>query len=494
MVSYKVKIAIAPVRRDFGGMRMAKGGIWSPEAAQDMLQKVLPYIKNTFANEHVEFVDLSWFNEENFMYEYSQAYEIAEHFKAEKVDALFIANINFGNEESAAKLASLLNVPTLIWSPQEEEFGITETKDINDPIYGGRLLDGQCGLFAISKLLQRYHVTFTEIPTCKVDSPVFAQYFEDFAAVACMIKNFKNMRIMQLGARSQAFTSMMYNEDELLEKFGIEVFPFSPTAAVKMAEEYIETKKDEVDDIVKEFCSYFPNGGKDYENDESFKKSAAIYLMYKDLFEKTGCSAISLENFSFQLGAGGMIDIALSANHNRFVMFEGDTLAGITSVIASSATFGEELPIFGEFTANHPTNPNAELIWHTAVYPPAVASHKNFEPYIANVGGRIQTGLEVEDGEYAICRLDAMDGKYAMLIGDFKTCDGPFTRQDYMWGEFKDWTKFEQATIYGPYVHHLIEIKGGQKVVRRLKEFCRYTGIYADVPDERDTPFCPLYY
>ncbi len=48
--------------------------------------------------------------------------------------------------------------------------------------------------------------------------------------------------------------------------------------------------------------------------------------------------------------------------------------------------------------------------------------------------------------------------------------------------------------MYGPYVHHMIEIEGGEEVVRRMKEFCRYAGIYADVPDERDTPFAPYYY
>jgi len=498
MVSYKIKIGIAPCRRNMPSNFRRKGGIWSKEAALDMKNIVIPYIKEHFSNEHVEFVDLEWLSEDGMMYEYEQAAAIAERFNAEKIDALFIANMNFGCEEVAAKAASLCKVPTLIWAPQEVEFGITEDKNLWDDTYGGRLLDAQCGLFAISKLLQRYHVKFTAIPTCPVDSDIFKQYFDDFAAVTCMIKNFKTMRIMKIGDRSQAFTSMMFNEDELLEKFGIEVFPFSPVAAQqKVLEIEKNTSEEEIMKIVDEFLSYFPGGDPNEELRElpQMKRGAQCYLMWKELFETTGCSAISVDNsYSMAIGGGGSMDIQLAANEGKFVMFESDMLAGIMMVLMSSATFGEKLPFFGEFTANHPTEPNVELIWHTSVYPPKIASHENFEPYSMKGGWGVQTGMEVGKGDYTLARIDAMDGKYAMLIGNYEGVDGPFTRQHYQWGKFKDWHKFELATMYGPYVHHMVEIEGGEEISRRLKEFCRYTGIYADVPDERETPFCDLYY
>ncbi len=496
MVSYKVKIAIAPCRRNFPKIPGRKGGgIWSPEAAFDMKSKVMPYILENFANENVEFVDLEWLNEEGMMYDYDQAQEIADHFKAEKVDALFIANINFGCEEVAGKLAQLMNLPTIIWSPQEEEFGITETKDIYDPVYGGRLLDAQCGLFAISKILQRYHVKFTEIPTCKVDSETFKQYFTDFTAVALMMKNWKNMRIMQLGNRPKAFTSMIFNEDELLEKLGIEVFPFTGVEAAQAVLKVEEERADEIEPIVRDFLSYFPAGDKVDVDNKALRRGAAILLMYREQFEKTGCSAICCDNtFTRAIGGGGLTDIMMACNENLFVAYESDMFAAITMVLLSSATFGKAIPFFGEFTANHPTNPNAELIWHVSVFPPKVAGHDSFEPYIMQSAFGVQTGFECPHGDYTIARLDGMDGKYSMLLGNFKGVDGPFTRQHYVWGEFKDWQKFEQATMYGPYVHHMVEIAGGEEVLRRMKEFCRFAGIYADVPDERDTPFAPFYY
>lgn len=496
MVSYKVKIGIAPCRRNLPGFGGAKRkGLWSAGSAYDVMNVCLPYIKEHFGNEHVEFVDLQGVTDDAMMYDYAQAEGIAEFFRSQKIDALFIANINFGCEEVGGKLGQLMGLPTLIWSPQEEEFGITETKDVRDPKYGERVLDGQCGLFALSKLLQRYHVKFTEIPTCRVYSEVFARYFTDFAAVACMLKNWKHMRILQLGNRPLAFTSMMVNEDELMEKFGIEIFPMSVAEAGEAVKKIREERADELQPLVDEFLSYFPVHDEDLRESDALKNGAAVLLFYRNLFATTGCSAIAVDNsFTRGLGNTGMMDMQMAANENRFVMFEGDILGGITEVLMSSAVFGEKLPFFGEFTANHPTNPNAELIWHTAVFPPSIAGHQNFEPYLVKGHFGAQSGFEVKPGTYTIGRLDCMDGKYAMIMGNFKGVEGPFTKQHYIWGEFKDWQKFEQAVMYGPYVHHMIEIEGGEEVVRRMKEFCRYAGIYADVPDERDTPFAPYYY
>ena len=494
MVNYKVKIGIAPCRRDVSNFPVNRpGGIWSKEAALDMKKIVHSYIIKNFSNENVEFVDLEGMNDDGMMYSYEQAAGIAERFSAEKIDALFIMNINFGDEEVAAKLAKLCNVPTLIWAPQDVEFGEVEDKRIDNPAYGQRLLDAQCGLFAISKLLQRYHVKFTHIPTCHVHESCFKEAFEDFIAVACMLKNWKTMRILQLGNRPKLFTSMMFNEDELLEKFGIEIFPYSVATAVTAVNAILEKRQNELDPIVKRMRDYYPGG--DGGDTETLRKNAALYIFYKELFETTGCSAISPDgSFARIIGIGSNIDMALCNQDKNFMSFESDMHGVIQMVIMSCATMGEKLPFFGEFTANHPTNPNAELIWHVNVYPPSLADHKLVTPYIQSNLGFMNSGFEVGRGAYTIGRFDCMDGKYSMLLGNFKGVPGPFTRGPYIWGEFKDWKKFESATIYGPYVHHMVEIEGDERIVNRLKEFCRYTGIYADVPDERDTPFAPFFY
>jgi L-fucose isomerase-like protein len=493
MVDYKVKIGLAPCRRNLpknmaGGFRM-----WGQAAAIEMKDIIMPYLRDRFMNEHVEFVDIDWLTEDGMMTEYEQAPVIADRFIAEKIDALFVININFGEEEVAAKLAQLCNVPTLIWAPQDTEFGEVEDKRLDNPDYGMRLLDAQCGLFATSKLMQRYHVKFTHIPTCHVQEDCFAEAFEDFLAVTCMLKNWKKMRVMQLGNRPKAFTSMMFNEDELLEKFGVEVFPMTGFEAASRVTQILNDRSDELDPIVQQIRSFYTGG--DGGSNEALRKNAAILLMYRDLFNTTGCSAISCDSsFARAIGGGGGLDMAMAAQENKFVSFESDMHGVIMMVLMSCATMGEKKPFFGEFTANHPTNPNAELLWHGSIFPPAVAGRESFEPYILTgfMGGN--AGFEVARGTYTIGRLDCMGGKYAMLLGNYEGVPGPFTRGCYQWGEFKDWKKFEQATMYGPYVHHMVEIEGGERLVTRFKEFCRFTGIYADIPDERDTPFAPFFY
>ena len=90
MVSNKVKIAIAPCRRNMPTMNMpGRNGqpprrrmMWGREAALDVKNEVLPYIFENFGNEHVEFVTLDGWDEDGIMYDYSQADSIAEYLKA----------------------------------------------------------------------------------------------------------------------------------------------------------------------------------------------------------------------------------------------------------------------------------------------------------------------------------------------------------------------------------------------------------------------------
>ena len=72
--------------------------------------------------------------------------EFAERFKAEKVDAVMIINCNFGNEEAAADLAKEMGKPCLLWAPLDDEYYE----------HGMRPTDSQCGLFGVSRQMQRY--------------------------------------------------------------------------------------------------------------------------------------------------------------------------------------------------------------------------------------------------------------------------------------------------------------------------------------------------
>ena len=163
----------------------------------------------------VDFVDITDINEEGLLYNDADMLKIAEKFKAEKIDGLFLPHCNFGTEYECARLAKELGVPVLLWGPLDER---------PEPD-GTRLRDTQCGLFATGKVLRRFGVPFTYMTNCRLEDPVFERGLRDFMAVCNVVKTFRHIRILQISTRPFDFWSTMCNEGELLEKFNIQLAP-----------------------------------------------------------------------------------------------------------------------------------------------------------------------------------------------------------------------------------------------------------------------------
>ncbi len=181
MLHYDVKIGLAPMRRDV----TPRPGIFNWEKAEERGHKVVSYIREHFSDSNVSFVDLQGINPVDVMYCDEDAQKVIERFNAEKVDAVLIINCNFGNEEIAAQVARGVGKPVCIWAPIDDSF-------LPD---GTRYTDSQCGIFGVSRQLQRFHIPFSFIETCAVDSDTFAASFARFVSVSCMVKNFRGMRI-----------------------------------------------------------------------------------------------------------------------------------------------------------------------------------------------------------------------------------------------------------------------------------------------------------
>lgn len=211
MLDYKLKIALVPERRYLPGPK--RTGIFNPDYAVKNKERIVSYIKSRFADEITEFTDLEWLNEEGLLYLESDCEKVAERLKAEKVDAIFLINCNFGNEEAAGKIAHLMNLPVLLYAPRDDKFDAD----------GTRYTDSQCGVFAISKQLKRRNVPFTYIENCYETDSAFTKGLQQFLSVVCMVKNFRNLDIALVGTRLRPFKSVMCNETELMEKFNIGV-------------------------------------------------------------------------------------------------------------------------------------------------------------------------------------------------------------------------------------------------------------------------------
>lgn len=155
MLDYNVKIGLVPLRRDC----TPRPGMFNWEYAEERGRKTVDYIEKHFANEHVSFVDLKGVIDVEVLWSLDDVDKVAEHFRKNKVDAIFLIPANFGNEEAAGALAKAYGKPVLLWGPQDDTFYPD----------GLRMTDTQCGIFAMSRQLLRMNVPFTYIENCYPD-------------------------------------------------------------------------------------------------------------------------------------------------------------------------------------------------------------------------------------------------------------------------------------------------------------------------------------
>ena len=453
MLNFHIRIGLAPMRRDV----TPRPGIFNWEIAEERGRKAVEYIESHFAGEHVSFVDLKGINPVDVMYCDADAEKVIERFNREKVDAVLIINANFGNEEIAAQVARGVGKPVCIWALEDEA-------PLAD---GSRFTDSQCGIFGVSRQLQRFHIPFSYIETSKVDSETFAKGFDRFVRVSCMVKNFTGMRIAMVGMRPKPFCSVIYNEGELMEKFGLQIVPVNLAVII-----------DQYNKILAERDAELTEGAKllegRYEMDDLtpplLKKMYAFVLLYQWLTEAYRVDIISAECWTaMQLGVGAMPCTAYSvlADMGYIVSCESDTHAAITMALLRCASLGEKIPFLGEFTVRHPENRNAELLWHCG---PFAYSLKKPGCVCKNVNQR--QWFQVRDGEYTVARFDQDNGNYSMLSGTCRSTEGPYTFGTYLWAEFNDLRKWEKKIVEGPYIHHVVEIEGDY--TEELKEFTKY--------------------
>ena len=96
----KIKIGYAPTRRSIFS---APDAVKYRGLTADRLREL-----------GIDFVDITDVNEEGLLYDEAGRIKIAEKFKKEKIDGLFLPHCNFGTEFECARLAKELNVPVLL--------------------------------------------------------------------------------------------------------------------------------------------------------------------------------------------------------------------------------------------------------------------------------------------------------------------------------------------------------------------------------------------
>ena len=460
MLDYRVKIGLVALRRETDYRPPRTFLNW--KSAEDRGERFVSYIEEHFLDEKVSFVDSRGLGIGNLIYDDATAQACIERFRAEKVDAVFIINCNFGNEAAAADIAGAMGLPTLIWAPLDDEY-------YED---GMRPTDSQCGLFAVSRQMSRLHIPFSHLPCCEVESETFRKGFDSFIRVACMVKNFKGLRIGQIGLRPGPFYSVIWNEGELLEKFGVKMIPINTAAVSRRYLQVLEEYPPEAAEMEAWIVEHYPRMD---ELTPKFLKGIACYsVTMKRLFEEFRLDAISAECWSFVRetfdGLQPCLGYSILNEMGYLISCESDVHAVLTMIVLKSATLGEGKPLFGEFTVRHPENPNAELLWHCGPFPLSQKAECGIcsEPRLVNQ----RPWFRAKDGEYTVARIDQESGNYSILPLLCKTTEGPQTHGTYFWGEFEDLQKVEDRLIDGPYIHHFVEMMGDYR--GEIEEFCKY--------------------
>lgn len=402
---------------------------------------------------------------DDLMTDYADAKLISEYFRAEHIDALFVPFCNFGQEEAVARLAKDLNVPLLVWAPR-------------DPAPIGlepRQTDSQCGIFAATKVLQRYGVTFTYIENCRLEDPVFERDFARFLSTAQIVKAFRNARIAQISVRPQQFLSVMVNEAELLEKFGVELVPITGTQLVNTIQAILESDSGEIDELVEDIEKTL-----DMSRLKDKRVIAAIELGLMQIARDYCCSAIACDCWHTIRNAFGVAPCFIFGDLNDRGLpcaCELDIHAAIASLMAVAATGHRAASFVADLTIRHPEDDNCELLWHCGPFAKQL-KEPSAQGYIVKDG---QGFYPLKKGELTILRFDGLNGNYKCLVGKGNSIEGPVTNGNYVWFKVEDWIKWEKKFVYGPYIHHVVGVFGDH--VEALKDACRYLNIQYDTPD-----------
>jgi L-fucose isomerase-like protein len=435
----------------------------------------------------VQFVNIDGLTDDGMLYRHEDLPGVVEHLRREQVDALFCPHCNFGTEDVAALLGKEMQLPYLLWGPRDE-------MPLPD---GTRLRDTQCGLFATSRILRRLNVPFTYIPNCRIDDPIFERGVRSFIQVASVVKAFRRLRIGQVGQRIDFFWTVMVNEAELLERFGIELFQIYATELVKRIRQLVDSPTTELIELVRKWRSQVAF---EHLSDEQINAIAALKLVLGEYVAQHQLSGIALQCFPLLQEAFNIYPCfanSMLTMEGIPVTCETDIHGVISSTLLQAAALYESPTYFADLTIRHPENDNAELLWHCGPYPLSLAddstSPKVGSHFILPGGAAGVCHWQIRKGDVTIARFDVDRGQYLLGFGEGRGTSGPETVGCYQWLEVADWLRWERKLIRGPYIHHVAGVHGHLAAV--LHEACRYLpGVTPDPFDENDRELEEFWY
>jgi L-fucose isomerase-like protein len=414
----------------------------------------------------VNFVDLEGVVADGMLRRSEDLEPALRHFRAAEIDAVFCPHCNFGTEDVAALLGQKLGLPYLLWGPRDE-------LPLPD---GSRLRDTQCGLFATSDILRRLAVPFTYLPNCRMDDPILDRGLLGFLRVAAVCKRLRGMRIGQVGQRNDFFWTVMINEAELLEKFGIQVWQIYLDDVLAEVEALVGSGDQRLTDLAGLIQGTVTVESLD---ERQVRSIAALKLVLGEHAARLNLDALTFQCFPATQKHFGIYPCyahGLLGDEGLPVICESDVHGAITAVMLHAAALWETPPFFADLTNRHPDNDNAELLWHCGAFPPSLreegACERIGEHFIMPGAEAGVCHWRIKGGPLTVARFADDRGEYKLGFGHGEGTDGPPTVGTYAWMQVRDWPHWERRLIRGPYIHHVAGIHGHVGPI--LHEACRY--------------------
>ncbi|MBQ9046493.1 MAG: hypothetical protein IJ120_01210 [Solobacterium sp.] len=457
MEKKKVILGVVPTKRPFLSMEEAKR---QKDAFMAKIRSIKP--------DAVTIVDIDDICENGILFKPDLAPVVIEKLKAAKCDALFTPFCDFGDEESVARVAAGMMLPTLVWGNRDERPNNST----------GRGRDTQCGMFASTKVMARFGVKYSYIWNCSTDSEDFAKGYERFIRVAMVLKTLKSLRVAKIGERPGSFFSVMTNDANLITRFGITCVPVSPFECAQAANKLIEDKDPVLAEYTKDLLKRFDT---ETMQEADVEKAAALKLAIENIMRARGCEVGAFECWSaFPRVYGSCPCVVLGdmADCGLPLSCETDVNGAITLAILQAANLYEESPFLADLTIRNPENDDSELLWHCGPFPYSLKADASKASLV-----RGQEQFELKQGHLTIARFDDLNGEYTLFCGEGDTTTGPETTGTYVYFKADNWKRWEEKLMFGPYIHHVGGVYGDYLPV--LREVARYLGIHFDNAHEQ---------
>jgi len=395
----------------------------------------------------LEIVDLEWLNDEGLLRDVEESQQVAKHFIDKEVDAVFCPHCNFGSEDAVTLAAKKVGKPVLLWGPRDEAPSAN----------GERLRDSQCGLFATSKVMQRFGVKFSYITNSRLDTPVFANGFLNFLRAADAVKHFTDARIGQVSTRPRDFYSVVINEGELMEKFGVQIFPIDLSKIIAEVKTSLASPSAQLSDTATAMRKTADFSG---VNPELPLKLAALKLAIQKWSEAENLGAVAFQCWDAlqeELKICSCFAHAELTDAGLPIACETDIHGALSSLMLQACGHFAQPTFFADLTIRHPENDNAELLWHCGPFPASLAEGKRKinKHFVLPSHAEGVCNWKLKDGLITVSRFDGINGKYSLFCGEGKAVPGPFNQGTYTYLEVNDWPLWEEKLIYGPYIHHV---------------------------------------